>query len=137
MLCRMRHRLRFVALLLLALLCRFGLAEKVPADKWQSGTIREATSSSNSKLTGYVNGRIGGMSTRQITTMTYIVDGTDASYEANWIMRHERAKPLLVTVHGPLRYALVGHDFYVQDNEGKTQKLLFVTKTLKTVSEAK
>ncbi len=135
--CRMRHEnkgdkamKKSVLVLLLLCLVRMASATKIPDSAWQTGTLREITSDSVSRLAGYSNRGHAAIATHQIVTMHYVIDGPGYTYQAGMVLGG-RNKQLLVTVRGPIKFALVGHDFYIQDEEGKTKKLVFVTKEIR------
>ncbi|HWB33080.1 MAG TPA: hypothetical protein VG714_07910 [Acidobacteriaceae bacterium] len=90
------------------------------------------TTDSHTRLFGASNDGHGVIGTAAYVVTHYIIDGPNGySYEVNRLIRG-RQKQLLVTVHGPIKFALVGHDFYIRDDEGKTQKLIFVERVLRT-----
>jgi hypothetical protein len=107
------------------------LAVKIPDSEWQTGTLREIATDSHSRLHGVSNGGIGVLNTSIYVVTHYVIDGPGYTYEANRVPSGRHPRQLLVTVHGPIKFALVGHDFYIQDDEGKTQKLIFVERALK------
>jgi hypothetical protein len=62
----------------------------------------------------------------------YLIDGPGGyTYEASWLLKGRHPHQLLVTIHGPIQFALVGHDFYIKDDEGKMQKLAFISRSIK------
>jgi hypothetical protein len=106
-------------------------AVKIPDSAWQTGTLREIATDSHSRLHGVANGGIGVLNTSIYVVTHYVIDGPGYTYEANRVPSGRHPRQLLVTVHGPIKFALVGHDFYIQDDEGKTQKLIFILRSIK------
>ena len=49
---------------------------------------------------------------------------------ANANLSEEEKQPP-VTVNGPIKFAIVKNDFYIQDDQGKEHKLVLVKKTMK------
>lgn len=109
---------------------------KIPDSAWQSGTLRNVTNDTHSRLLGmYNNGQ--GMVGEQIRIIWhYTIDGGQYIYDAERTT-NRHGKPLNVTINGPVKFAVVAMDLYMRDDAGKVQKLAIVTKTLKTDAGAK
>lgn len=61
----------------------------------------------------------------------YAIDGGNLIYLAQrTVTRHD--KPLNVTVHGSVRFAVKGSDFYLLDDDGKQHRLTLEKKTAKS-----
>jgi hypothetical protein len=61
----------------------------------------------------------------------YAIDGGDLIYLAQRTVTR-RDKPLNVTVHGNVRFAVKGSDIYLLDDDGKPHRLTLEKKTAKT-----
>lgn len=111
-------------------------APKIPDSAWQTGTLRNVTNDTHSRLLGtYNNGQ--GMVGEQIRIIWhYIINGDRYIYEGERTT-NRHGKPLDVTINEPMKFAVVGMDLYMRDDVGKAQKLAIVTKTLKTDAGAK
>lgn len=119
--------------LTLALLCLSITvhAAKVPDTAWQTGTLRDMQSTTGSRVYGVMNDGHGVLGQSSYLVMHYVIEGPGYVYQANLLLRGRHPKQLLVTVHGPIQFAMVGHDFYIKDDEGKPQKLIFVGRALR------
>jgi hypothetical protein len=71
------------------------------------------------------------MVSREYPVVHYIVETDQYVYEADLVLRHKEDKQPAVTVNGPIKFAVVKSDLYVQDEHGKEFKLVSVKKTLK------
>ncbi len=60
----------------------------------------------------------------------YAIDGGNLIYLAQRTVTR-RDKPLNVTVHGSVRFAVKGSDFYLLDDDGKQHRLTLEKKTAK------
>jgi hypothetical protein len=121
-----------VTLALLLFACLPAFSAKVPADAWQGGTLRDSSESWHSKSAGTVHGNHGSMSSREYPIVRYVIDTDGYIYEADLVLGHANAKQPAVTVNGPIKFAIVKSDFYIQDEQGKEFKLVLAKKTLKT-----
>lgn len=122
---------RTLSALLLCVFYLSAVASKVPDTAWQMGTLRDMKTDTVSGVSGVANHGVGILATHYFVVTHYLIDGPGMSYEANWLIRSRRDKQLLVTLRGPIKFALIGHDFYIQDEEGKTRKLVFVAKAVR------
>ena len=122
---------RIPVTVLLCLVSVASYAEKPRESDWQTGTLREISQSTHSGVVGVVNDGHGFVGERMSAVMHYFVDSPEYTYEANMLLKGRHPKQLLVTIHGPIKFALIGHDFYVQDDEGKTQKLVFIMREVR------
>lgn len=122
----MRRILPLLAILLMVSCA----AAKVPDSAWQTGTLKDLTTDRESKLLG-VNGMLV---QAQFVITHYFIESSTYIYEADLRSRAKDKQPP-VTVNGPIRFALVGNDFYIQDEQGKEHKLMLVKKTLKSTAE--
>jgi hypothetical protein len=94
-------------LLLFSLACT-AVAEKVPADAWQTGTLKDSSESWHSRSAGYVNGNPntaygvhGSMASHEYPIVQYIIETATYTYEANLVLHNAREKQPPVTVNGP------------------------------------
>jgi hypothetical protein len=111
----------------MALFASAAFSAKIPATAWQAGTLTDLTTDTESKIVG-----LNGMLVQGHYVIThYFIESADYIYEANLVL-HARDKQPPVTVNGPIKFALAGTDFYIQDEQGKEHKLALVKKTLKT-----
>jgi hypothetical protein len=113
---------------LLCLLSVSSFGATIHDDEWSPGTLRSTTSSSNSSLVGVYNNGHGMLGQRTVTWIFYTIDGGVVSYQGRQTLKHPWDHPLNVTVRGPIKYAARGHDLYIRDDDGKTQKLELVGK---------
>ncbi|MGA1998446.1 MAG: hypothetical protein ABSG52_00510 [Terriglobales bacterium] len=129
-------RITVVTLLLLSL-CSITSAEKIPAEAWQIGTLKDSSESWHSRSAGVISGNQsygvhGSMISREYPIVRYTIDSDTYIYEADLVLRHAKAKQPAVTVNGSIKFAIVKSHFYIQDEEGKEFKLILVKKALKT-----
>jgi len=111
-------------------------ADKIPDSAWQTGTLRNVTSDTHSRVLGMMNNGQGMVGTQVRIVWHYTIDGGQYVYEADrTTKRHD--KPLNVTINGPVKFAVVGMDLYLCDDVGKVHKLAIATKTLKTADNHK
>lgn len=118
-------------LLLAALLCLLpgsGFGATIHDDEWKPGTLLSTSSSSNSGLVGVYNDGHGVLTQRTVTWIFYVIDGGAMRYQGRQTLKHPWNHPLNVTVRAAIKYAIRGHDIYVLDDDGKTQKLELVGK---------
>lgn len=108
-----------------------GLAAKVPADAWQSGTLTDSQESWHSRTVGTLNNGNGMLVGREYPIVHYTIDTPGHVYEADLALRHRRDKQPSLTVNGPIKFAVVKSDLYIQDEDGKEIKLTLTKKTLK------
>ncbi len=66
---------------------------------------------------------------RTDTLTHYVLHGQEYIYKADR-RTTPRDKPLDVTIHGPINFAVVGAKVYVRDEQGKIHKLALVSKAL-------
>ena len=63
----------------------------------------------------------------------YIIETDSYIYEIVHTRGHARKKARMpVTVNGPMKFAIINSDFYLQDEQGQEYKMVVVKKTLKT-----
>lgn len=129
-----------IGVLLLLWLCCTAVAEKVPSDAWQTGTLKDSSESWHSRSAGTINGNAGygvhgAMVSREYPIIEYTIETNTYTYEANLVLKHANDKQPPVTVNGPIKFAIVKSDFYIQDEQGKEHKLVLVKKTLKATSQ--
>ncbi len=126
---RTEWTMKFARILgLLCILTFIAHAASVPEGDWKAGVLRSTSSSSHSQMLGVLNQGHGVLTERTTTWMFYVIDGFGYSYEGRQTLKHSWNKPLNVTVHGPIKYAIKGHDIFILDDDGKTQKLDLVEK---------
>jgi hypothetical protein len=111
-------------------------AEKIPADAWQTGTLKDTSESWHSRSAGsihsYQGNLHGAMASREYPIVHYIVETDQYIYEADLVLRRKGKEQPAVTVNGPIKFAVVKSDLYVQDEQKKEFKLVSLKKTLKT-----
>ena len=135
-------RLKIGILLLLSLRC-IAVAEKVPADAWQTGTLKDSSESWHSRSAGYVhsnsNPTYGGVhgqsSSHEYPIVRYTIETATYIYEADLILHSAKSKQPPLTVNSPVKFAIVKSDFFIQDEQGKQWKLVLAKKTLKQDEE--
>jgi hypothetical protein len=115
--------------LLVVLLVSYATA-KVPDSAWQTGTLKDLTTDRESRLLG-ANGMLV---QAQFIITHYFIESSAYTYEAD-LRSRARDKQPPVTVNGSIKFALVGSDFYIQDEDGKEHKLMLVKKTLKSPTQ--
>lgn len=118
----------FVVLTLLAAT----VAAKVPADSWQTGKLTDTSETWHSRTVGTLNSNGGLLVGREYPIIRYIIETDTYTYEAELALRHKADKRPSLTVNGPIKFAVVKSDFYIQDEQGKEHKLVLAKKTLKT-----
>jgi hypothetical protein len=100
---------------------------KVPDSAWQTGTLRDLTTDRDSKLIG-----LNGMLVQaQFVITHYFIESSAYIYEADLRSRAKDKQPP-VTVNAPIKFALVGNDFFIRDEDGKEHKLMLMKKTVKS-----
>ncbi len=123
----MRRLLLPLIAVLLFLFVSPSFASKIPADAWQTGTLVSSEESWHSRVAG-ANGMVEG---REYPIVHYVIDTPQYTYEANLALKHQRAKRPALTVNGPIRFAFVKSDLYIQDENGKEIEVKLTKKTLK------
>jgi len=118
--------------LLLAPTAVFG--GKVPAEAWRPGTLADILDEQHTRTTGHTHTH-GNRSTSTTTESTYsvphyVIETDEYRYEVIG-NGGDRRRALPVTINGPIKYAIVGTDLFVQDERGKEHKMTLVRKTLK------
>jgi len=113
--------------ILLSLLATPSFAAKIPADAWQTGTLVSSEESWHSRVAG-VNGMVVG---REYPIVHYVIDTPQYTYEADLALKHQREKRPALTVNGPIKFAFVKSDLYIQDENGKEIGVKLTKKTLK------
>lgn len=124
-----RLSLPLISVLLSVVVCN--AAAKIPTDAWQTGTLTGSEESWHSRTVGTVNNGNGILVGREYPIVHYVIDAPPYIYEADLILRHRRDKQPTVTVNGPIKFAFVKSDLYIQDEDGKEIKLTLTKKTLK------
>lgn len=129
-----------IGIILLVSLSCIAFAEKIPADAWQTGTLKDSSESWHSRSAGSINGNTGygvhgTMVSREYPIVQYSIETEAYTYEANLVLKHAKDKQPPVTVNGPIKFAIIKNDFYIQDEQGKEHKLVLVKKTLKTTEQ--
>jgi hypothetical protein len=111
------------------------IAAKVPVDAWQTGTLTDIVDEQRPVTTQhehtYGTHHQSTTTDASYTVPHYLIETDKHVYEviANG---GDRRRVLPVTVNGPLKYALIGTDLYIQDEKGKEHKMTVLRKTLKT-----
>lgn len=75
------------------------------------------------------------MASREYPIVQYTIETATYTYEANLVLRNAKDKQPTVTVNGPIKFAIVKSDFYIQDEQGKERKLVLVKKTLRAAGQ--
>jgi len=125
----MKHVSLSLATLLL-FVC-YAFPTKIPTEAWQSGTLVSSEESWHSRTAGAINNGQGVLVGREYPIVHYVIDTPTYTYDADLVLRHPRDKQPAVTVNGPIKFAFVKSDMYVQDENGKEIKLTLTKKTLK------
>ena len=63
--------------------------------------------------------------------MRYVIETPEYTYEAELTLRDKHDKPPVVTVIGPVKFAVVNSDFFIRDEQGNQFKMKPAKKTLK------
>jgi hypothetical protein len=114
-------------------------ATKIPDSSWQPGTLTSIDDEQLAVTTehehAYGSHRHSTTTDTSYTIPHYFIDATGYTYEtiANG---GDRRRSLSVTINGPLKYAFVGTDLYIQDEQGKEHKMTILKKTFKTPQPA-
>jgi len=128
----MRKALTVFTLLLVSLPA---YAKSIPADAWQTGRLEDSSESSHTRSGGTLHGDQyglhGAMATHEYPIVAYVIETDTYIYQANLVLRRDKDKRPLVTVHGPIKFAVLKSDFFIQDEQGKEYKLVLDRKTLK------
>jgi hypothetical protein len=128
----LRTMRRVVALLVILAVLSALLAAKVPADTWQTGKLTDTSETWHSRTVGTLNSNGGLLVGREYPIVRYTIETDSYTYEAELVLRHKADKRPSLTVNGPIKFALVKSDFYIQDEQGKEYKAVLAKKTLKT-----
>jgi hypothetical protein len=110
-----------------SLLFSVALAAKIPGDAWQTGTLVSSEESWHTRVAG-ANGMVVG---REYPIVHYVIDTPQYTYEADLALKHQRDKPPALTVKGPIKFAIVKSNLYIQDENGKEIEVKLTKKTLK------
>lgn len=125
-----------LAVLLLCLVPLPAFSKSIPADAWQSGTLKDSSESSHVRSGGVINGNEYGthgvMASHEYPIVEYTIETETYIYQVNLVLRRDRDKRPALTIHGPIKFAIVKSDFFIQDEQGKQYKLVLARKTLKT-----
>ena len=125
------HSIRTAALVII-LLFTLPLVAKKPRE-WQQGMLKDVSSESNSRLVGVYDHGQGALVQRRNDATFYTVDAGEYVYVAERKLTRRGDMQLSVTVNDPVRFAIEGADFYMQDEQGKEHKLTLEKKTRKIV----
>jgi hypothetical protein len=136
--CRMTRQI--VTGLLLLSFSYVAFAEKIPADAWQNGTLKGSEESWHSRSIGMLNthsnSTIHGISASgEYPIVEYVIETPQYVYEAHLVLRRASDSQPLITVNGPIKFAIVKSDLFIQDEQGKQWKLVLTKKTLKTTEQ--
>jgi hypothetical protein len=128
--------MRKVLVVLVLLFVSLPAFSKVPTDAWQTGTLADSSESSHTRgggaITGNQYGVHGAMGTHEYPIVQYIIETDAYIYQANLVLHNDREKRPSLTIHGPIKFAILKSNFYIQDEQGKEYKLVLDKKTLKT-----
>ncbi len=125
-----RKRLLFLkpvmrlALCIWLLCCAPAFANKIPSSDWQTGTLKDVTQEERSATVGTMNNGHGSLQGSSYSIPHYIIETDSYIYEVVHSRGHSRKKARMpVTVNGPIKFAIVSSDFYVQDEQGQEHKM--------------
>ncbi len=114
-----------VAILSLGFTC-VAHSEKIPDAAWQTGTLDAMTGEAVDRgavVSGHTVIPLSG------TVTHFTLHGAQFIYHADR-GTIPRDKPLHVTIHAKVQFAVVGNSIYLKDEEGKVHKLTFVSKEI-------
>ena len=84
-------------------------------------------------MSGTMNNGQGSLHGSEYSIPHYVIETDSYIYEVVHTRGHSRKKARMpVTVNGPIKFAVVNSDFYVQDEQGQEYKMAIVKKTLRT-----
>ena len=131
--------MRKVLAVLVLLLVSLPAFSKVPANAWQTGTLADSSESFHTRgggaITGNQYGLHGAMGTHEYPIVQYTIETDSYIYQANLVLHNDREKRPSLTVHGPIKFAIVKSDLYIQDENGKEYKLVLDKKAMKTTGK--
>jgi hypothetical protein len=120
--------------ILLLLTVLHAVAAKVPDSSWQTGILTDLVDETHTVNTEYEHAygthRHSTSTESSYTIPHYIIETDKYIYEAIANGGYRR-RVLNLTVNSPLKYAIVGTAFYIQDEDGKERKMTILKKTLK------
>jgi hypothetical protein len=122
-----REFCRFICIAVCSLLAVPLLAEKIPVAAWQSGVL--ASMDSHVRHWGPVVVGDAVIATDDVVT-AFTLRGSQYIYHADRASRMQD-KPLHLTIHENVEFAIVGRSIYLKDEDGKAHKLAFVSKELR------
>lgn len=113
------------AFVLALLLCATAVAkDKTPANlEWKTGVLVDQSSEQRCVSHGGSYKGTGSVNTSCSTITFYKVGAGELIYTLECDTR-----PLDVTVNGPIKFAISGQKFYLQDEQGKAHEVSFVQK---------
>jgi hypothetical protein len=101
--------------------------DKKPIE-WKTGTLLDMTTHKGSR---YVGDRDGGYSARNDQSYYEIDDGEQYIYVVRRSMTTRWDKTVVLTVNGPVKFAIDGSNMLLLDDKGKQHKLAIEKRTLK------
>ena len=116
---------------LLLLFSSIGFAKDKTNLEWKTGVLLDQSSERRCRTYGSVQNGNGSVGTACAVITTFEVDGGEMIYTVQRDMRLRWDKELDVTVNAPIKYAIDGRKFYLQDEEGKAHEVSLVRKRLK------
>lgn len=129
---------KVLAILLLLFVALPAFSKSVPAEAWQTGTLIDSSESFHTRGGGVVTGNQygvhGAMGSHEYPIVQYTIETDLLTYQADLVLRRDRDKRPSLTIHGPIKFAILKSDFYIQDERGKEYKLVLDKKTLKTAA---
>jgi hypothetical protein len=111
---------------------------------WQTGTVLDT--GRDKSYAGTVGGASGGATTAGNTTYgsasghsmavyrvceTYVIDAGDHIYECQEHIKWRWSKPAMLTVNGPVKFAIENDRIYIVSEDGTEHETKIVKKTLK------
>jgi hypothetical protein len=123
----MRTKLTLACVLLLS----FGCAAK--DRNWMNGTLLDEQTQRGTRTVGipstYGSGPL--ITSLPNDVVTYVIDDGKYIWVIAQHITNKRGHPLELTVNGPVKFAIEGHDCYVLDEQQKEHKLPVEKKVLK------
>jgi len=131
---------KILALVLLLSLPSLASPEKIPADAWQPGTLKDVSESWHTRgggaITGNQYGVHGAMGSHEYPIMLYTIETDAFIYNVELTLPNGRSKRPALTVNAPVKFTIEKSNFLIKDEQGKEYKLVIGKKTLKASSPA-
>ena len=113
----------------------FALAkDKAPRD-WKTGILFDMTSEKGSRLVGSYSANngtaYGSLHERRNDATYYAIESGDLIYVIKRTLTRRGDKQLILTINGPVKFAVEGENVYLMAEDGKEHKLTLESKRLK------